>query len=141
MAGEPTSFVLDSFALLAYLDGEAGGATVRDLLKEGEAGSRTLFLSLINLGEILHIIEREQGLTHAQRTLAAIEQLPLTVEPVSPGTVLAAAHLGARYSLAYAGTFAAVAARDHGAVLVTGDAEFEALAKDGFIQVQWLPRK
>lgn len=141
MAGEATSFVLDSFAVLAYLEGEAGGATVRDLLQEGEAGSRTLFLSLINLGEILYIIEREQGLIPAQQALAAIEQLPLTVEPVSRATVLAAANLKARYSVAYADTFAVVAARDHGAVLVTGDPEFEALAKDGIIRVQWLPRK
>ena len=141
MADETPAFVLDSFALLAYLQGEAGRPIVQDLLARAEAGDHAVFLSLINLGEILYIIEREQGLVAAQRALAAVDQLPVAIEPVSRATVLAAAHLKARHSIAYADAFAAVAAREHGAVLVTGDPEFAPLAKAGLVQVQWLPRQ
>ena len=140
MASEATAFVLDSFALLAYLQGEAGQPIVENILAGAEAGDHTVSMSLINLGELLYIIEREQGLIAAQQTLAAVDQLPVAIEPVSRATVLAAAHLKALHSISYADAFAAGAARDHGAVLVTGDPEFEPLVKAGLIQVQWLPR-
>jgi len=134
------SYVLDSFALLAYLQGEPGNTRVKDLLAEAEAGECIIYLSLINLGEILYIIERERSLTLAQRTLAAIDQLPLQIAPVSRATVLAAAHLKARYPISYADAFAVVAAQDHDGVLITGDPEFRSLARDKVVAVDWLPR-
>jgi PIN domain nuclease of toxin-antitoxin system len=48
------NFVLDSFALLAYFQGEPGGTTVRDILKEASAGSVSVMLSVVNLGEIYY---------------------------------------------------------------------------------------
>lgn len=42
--------------------------------------------------------------------------------------MLAAAHLKARHTIAYADAFAIVAAREHAAILVTGDREFEPVA-------------
>lgn len=112
MAGRPAVYVLDSFALLAYLDGEAGMPRVQALLKGAGSGENTLYLSLINLGEVLYIAEREKGLVHAQRTLAALEQLPLEFVPVSRATVLAAAHVKAVHPVSYADAFAVVTARD-----------------------------
>ena len=141
MAAEASVFVLDSFALLAYLQGEVGKPIVQALLAGAEAGTSTVYLSLINLGEVLYIIERKRGLVPAQRALAAIEQLPVKIEPVSRTTVLAAAHLKARHPIAYADAFAIVAAREHAAILVTGDREFEPVAEAGIVQVQWMPRQ
>src|SRR5712692_9260241 len=135
------TFVLDSFALLAYLEGEAGKPVVQALLDGAETGSHTVYLSLINLGEVLYIIERERGLAPAQRALAAVDQLPLKLVPASRATVLAAAHLKARYPIAYADAFAIVAARDHAATVVTGDREFEPVAKAGLVNVQWISRR
>ena len=139
VVGETAAFVLDSFALLAFLQKEAGGPVVQGLLTRAQTGDCSTFLSLINLGEVLYIIEREQSLVAAQRTLSAVEQLPLQIEPISRTTVLAAAHLKAHYPIAYADAFAIVAARERAAVLVTGDPEFEPVAKAGIVQVQWLP--
>jgi predicted nucleic acid-binding protein len=140
VAAEDSAFVLDSFALLAYLEGEAGKPIVQALLTGAEAGTHTVYLSLMNLGEALYIIERERGLVPAQRALAAVDQLPIRLEPISRATVLAAAHLKARHSIAYADAFAIVAARDHAAILVTGDREFEPVAKAGLVNVKWMPR-
>jgi len=141
MAAKPSAYVLDSFALLAYLDGEAGMPRVRTLLAQAQAGTHTLYLSLINLGEVLYIIERERGLVPAQRALAAIDQLPVQMAPVSRATVLAAAHIKAHYPVAYADAFAVVAAQDHRAVLITGDPEFERVADAGWVKVEWLSRR
>ncbi len=99
-----------------------------------------LYLSLINLGEVLYITEREHSRFMALRTLAAIDQLPLHILPVSRTTVLAAAHIKARYAISYSDAFAVVTAQEHQCPLVTGDPEFRAIADDGFIVVEWLAR-
>ncbi len=141
MAGSPAAYVLDSFALLAYLEGEAGMARVRSVLEGAAAQRHTVYLSLINLGEALSITERERGLVEARRTLGAVDQLPLAIVGVSRGTVLAAAHIKARFPISYADAFAVVTAQDHGGVVMTGDREFEPLAAAGIIAVAWLPRR
>lgn len=113
MPTKPSAYALDSFALLAYLEGEAGRPRVKELLRGAETGAHTLYLSLVNLGEILYIIERENNLFLAQRALAAIDQLPLRIVPASRATVLAAAHVKARYPISYADAFAVVTAQMH----------------------------
>lgn len=111
---------------------------VRDLLTQARAGQTQVFASLINLGEVVYIVERERGLTNAHRVLAVMDQLPITFEPITRPTVLAAAHLKARFPLAYADAFAAVTAQNLRATLVTGDKEFMPLAEAGLVSVEWL---
>jgi ribonuclease VapC len=133
------AYVLDSFALLAYFEGEVGMARVRGVLERAEARDDRVFLSLINLGEVLYITERERGLAAARRTLAAVDELPIDLVPVSRDTVLDAAHIKARFPIAYADAFAAVTARHLGGVVMTGDPEFRHLAEAGVVDVEWLP--
>lgn len=142
MAGSPAAaYVLDSFALLAYFDGEPGMERVRSILAGAEARHHIAYVSLINLGEVLYITERERGLVEARRILGAVDQLPLEIVGVSRTTVLAAAHIKARFPIAYADAFAVVTAQEHGAIVVTGDSEFQTLADAGVIDVVWLPRR
>ena len=141
MAAEPTSYALDSFALLAYLEGEAGRSRVRELLKGAVSGSHLVYLSLISLGEVLYITERERSLFAAHRALAAVDQLPLQIVPCPSATVLAAAHIKARYPISYADAFAVVTAQSFHSVLLTGDPEFHSVADDNLIAVEWLPRQ
>ena len=141
MAVESSGYVLDSFALLAYLEGEAGKSRVKALMNGAEFGRYSVYISLINLGEVMYIIEREKDLHVAQRTLAAVDQLPLQIVPVSRSAVLAAAHVKASYPISYADAFAVSTAQDYHCVLLTGDPEFRALEADGLIAVEWLPRR
>ena len=138
MSASAGPYVLDSFAMLAYLGGEDGMARVRALLLDCTRGRCRVYLSLINLGEVLYITERELGITRAQEALAAIDQLPIEVVPASREAVLAAAHIKAAHPVAYADAFAVAAAMEHGATVVTGDPEFEAVK--GLVQVEWLPQ-
>ena len=133
------TYVLDSFALLAYLEEEPGMPKVRSVLEGAHAKRHAVCLSLINLGEVLYITERERGGDAARRTLAAVDELPLELVPVSRTTVQAAAHIKARFSISYADAFAVVAAQDSGGVVITGDPEFRPLANSGLITVEWLP--
>jgi predicted nucleic acid-binding protein len=134
---EPTIFVLDSFALLAYLQDEAAASRVEKLLDNAVRGKHLLLLSLINLGEILYITERKGGVAKAQDTLALIQQLPLEIRSVNEQTIFAAAHIKANYSISYADSFAVVTAIDANAVIITSDPEFQSV--ETLVKVEWLP--
>lgn len=141
MPNNAAAYVLDSFAVLAYFEGEPGMARVRTLLAEAAKGALRLHLSVINLGEILYIVEREHGLVAAQRTLAALDQLPVQIQSADRNVVLAAARLKARYSVSYADAFAVVVAHEQQAVLLTGDPEFKPLEAEGILKVEWLSHR
>jgi len=129
-------FVLDSYALLAYLGGEVGEGRVKEILQDASLGESCALISLINLGEVVYITERERGLAKAQEVLAIIEQLSVEILPVDRQTVLAAAHVKAQYPVAYADAFAITAAQIHDGVVLTGDPEFEAV-KD-IVRIEWI---
>ena len=139
MANKESAYVLDSFAVLAYLEGELSADRVRVILQEAYAGRCQVFMSIINLGEVLYITEREQGLTKAQTALAAIEQLPIKILPATQQVVFASAHIKAQYRISYADAFAIAAAQEHGGAVVTGDPEFKQV-KDS-VRIEWLVAK
>ncbi|GAB4398732.1 MAG: hypothetical protein OHK0052_21930 [Anaerolineales bacterium] len=136
---EPARFVLDSFALLAFLQGEAGMTYVKQVFLQAESGTAQIFLSRINLGEILYLIEREQGQAQARKTLAYIQSLPIQLLEITPAAVLHAAHLKANHRITYANAFAATAAHQQHATLLTGNPEFNSLTDH--IRIEWLPRE
>ena len=136
MSDSATVSILDSYALLAYLGGEVGEGRVKEILHDASFGESRALMSLINLGEVAYITERERGLAKAQEVLAMVEQLPIKILPVDRQTVLAAAHVKANFPVAYADAFAIVAVQEHEGTLITGDPEFESV-KD-IVQVEWI---
>ena len=139
MSIEAACFALDSFALLAFLENEAGTARVSEVLKAAEKDLCQVFLSWINLGEVLYITEREQGEHTARKVLGAIQALPIQMIEATPQVILDTAHIKATHRLSYADAFAVVAARDNGATLLTGDPEFKSV--ESLIQIEWLSGK
>lgn len=135
MAGK-SNYVLDSFALLAYLQGEASMPRVQEALDNAQHGLANVFMCIINLGETLYIIEREQGMAKAHEALAAIQILPMEILPAENQTVLNAAHIKANHALSYADAFAVVCAINMQGIVLTGDKEFESV--QSLIQVEWL---
>lgn len=131
------TFILDSFAMLAYLAGEPGMPYVRSILRDAECGNCRVLLSLINLGEVLYITEREAGIARAREALAGIEQLPIHLLPVERDAVLAAAHVKARFRVSYADAFAVAAALQHDGIVVTGNPEFHTVER--LVSLEWLP--
>jgi predicted nucleic acid-binding protein len=135
MAEQPV-FVLDTFALLAYLQDETGASRVETLLEKAAKEKCRLCISIINLGEMLYIIERREGVAKTQDALALIRQLPLEILPADEQAVFAAAHIKASHTLSYADAFAVASAIQENAVVVTSDAEFETVAS--LVAVEWL---
>jgi ribonuclease VapC len=129
-------FVLDSFALLAFLGGGAGEARIKEILTAASRGEYRVLLSLINLGEVAYITERERGLAKAQAVLAIIEQLSVEILPFDRQIVLDAAHIKAHLPVAYADAFAIAAAQTHAGVVLTGDPEFKSV--EDIVRVEWI---
>ncbi len=107
-------------------------------MEQARQGKCRVGMSIINLGEVVSITEREQGLPKAQEVLAAAEQLPVRILPADSSAVLAAAHIKARRRLSFADAFAAAAAETQGAILLTGDPEFAGVQAD--IRIEWLAK-
>ena len=132
-------FLLDSWAILAYLKKESpADLRVLELLAEARENKVKLFLSVINLGEIYYIVGRTRGEETAQYVLDEIKRLPIEILPVAQADVLAAARWKMQYPMAYADAFAASAAQDLQAILLTGDPELLAL-KD-LLEIEILKR-
>lgn len=117
-------YVLDTCVVLAWLQGEQGGQTISRLLTQAGRDEVELFISLLNLGEVLYILERDDSLHAAQEALSVPDSLPLRQEPADRALALQAAHCRARYRMPYPDCFAFSLAENYGAVLVTGDPEF-----------------
>ena len=129
-------YLLDSFALLAYLNDEAGKTRVQALLSLAEERKCRLVMCMVNLGEVLYITERKCGLPLAQSVLALVESLPVELLDASRDLVLDAAHVKAHHVLSYADAYAVAAAMRERAVVLTGDPEFETV--EDLIKVEWL---
>jgi ribonuclease VapC len=139
MTDEPTGYVFDSFALLAYFGNEPGAETVEQLLRQAQDQTITLHLSLMNLGEVYYITRRERGRDVAVATLALIDQLPIYQQAIDRPRVLAAATLKASHAISYADAFAAALAQQLHGPVVTGDPEFHKVA--ALVEILWLPQR
>jgi predicted nucleic acid-binding protein len=135
VTNRPT-YLLDSFALLAYLNDEPGGKRVQEILELAKGHKCRLVMSLINLGEVLYLTERTRGLPTAQSVQALVESLPLDLLEASRDLIFDAAHIKASHALSYADAFAIASAIRENAIILTGDPEYE--AADDLVKVEWL---
>lgn len=138
MAKSQPHFILDTFALLAYLQGENDGIRVREILQDANNGKAGVSMSVINLGETLYMTERRKGAREAQEVLASIRQMPIRILPADEQTVLDAAHIKANHAVSYADSFTIVAAMSEGGIILTGDPEFESV--ESLVKVEWLQK-
>ena len=132
-------YILDAFALMAYLKGEPAAQRIRDLFGDGEKGKCHINLSIINLGEVLYNMERNYGLSKAHEALTIIQSLPIEILPADHQTVFAAAHIKANHPISYAAAFVVVAAQTLDGTIMTGDPEFQDITE--LAQIEWLTRK
>jgi predicted nucleic acid-binding protein len=141
MVVEINSYVLDSYAVIGYLEDEPFANWLKQLLLSARKGKCRLYLHAIQLGEVYYIILREQGKPIADLAYARIKDFPITIiDTINEKLLLSAASLKANFPMSYADTFAAALARMHSAVLLTGDPEFKALEEKKLLAVKWLSR-
>jgi ribonuclease VapC len=135
----PDEYVLDSFAVLAYLQDEPAAVRVQDVLDAAARREVVCRFSAINAGEVAYTVERRAGREGVRRFLASLDQVSITIVEVIWERILAAAHVKARHPLSYADAFAVALAQEYGATLLTGDPEFRSV--EGAVRIEWLPQR
>ena len=128
--------LLDSFALLAFLNKEKGFEKVRDLMRTAEASGELLLMNEINIGEVYYITAKERSLEKAEEVLHRLETLPIQRVSNAFAEVLAAARIKAQFPISYADAFAVMTALRSNARVVTGDPEFHAVAH--LVEILWI---
>lgn len=129
-------YVLDSFALMAHFGGEQGGQKVLELLEQAESDEITLAMSLINVGELIYLMSREQGRKKAETMLDDLQILPILFFDATEERIIASAWIKSEYAVSYADSFAISLTQELNAILVSGDPEFESI--EHIVKMLWL---
>ena len=128
--------VLDSYALLVYLEKEPGFELVQKLLIDSSKGKINLFLSSINWGEIIYIVEREYGHKKSEEIIELLDTFPIEIVSIDTNFSRSAARFKAHNAMSFADCFAAALAEQKKCCVLTGDSEFKQVEKQ--IQIKWI---
>lgn len=126
---------MDANAILRYLDpgSASGGDKVRRLFEEAADNQARLWMSVINMGEVLYILMKRAGEEIAFKHVRAIQQVISLVDADWEQTVQAAI-LKHHYKLGYADSYAAALAIERKATLVSADTAFRKLGR----RIRWM---
>lgn len=128
--------VIDSYSLIAYLEGEAGADRMIELFRVARDSGRDLLLSVINWGEVYYVTLREAGRERADEVAHLISTLPIEIVPADLDLTRQAATFKSSKKMSYADCFAAALAKLRKAELVTGDKEFRQV--EGELKILWI---
>jgi ribonuclease VapC len=131
-----TRRLLDSYAILAFLNDEEGAQRVAGFLDDAVETGAALLVNEINVGEVYYIVAKHRSEDAAEEVLLHLERIPLELVSNTFDDVLEAARLKARFPLSYADAFALATAIRFDARLVTGDPEFE--TAEDLVDVDWI---
>jgi predicted nucleic acid-binding protein len=132
-------YVLDTSAILAYVQDEPGAARVHSLLVEARAGRCHIGISFATISEVYYIVCQKQDVAFARELVVLIKELPVEIVQSNERIALAAGRFKASYRLSFADAFIAATAMEKNAVLVHKDPEFEPLAAS--VALEALPYK
>ena len=129
-------YILDSYALIAYFEGEKGAETVAGIFKDALADKAEVFVCVVNWGEMYYIALREGGEDRAELYKSTLAKYPITIIEANKELTLQAARYKAFQKISYADAYAAALTKLRKAELVTGDKEFKPLEKE--IMIHWI---
>jgi len=131
--------LLDSYALLAYLNKEGGFEKVRNVLANAQKSGLPVLMNELNVGETYYILYRNRGHEQAEYFLdAVLAGLPISMISNDFNAVISAARIKARHALSFADCFAVATAQQENAVILTGDPEFKDV--ENLVELDWLTK-
>jgi uncharacterized protein len=131
------NYILDAWALVAWLEEENGHLRVDELFNKAQRQEVKLAISIVNFGEVFYRTAKQYGIEEAIRTEKRLRALSINIiAPVEEKLVMRAAMFKAQYPISYADAFAAALAEQEKATLLTGDPDFKRVEK--IIKIEWL---
>jgi ribonuclease VapC len=135
-ASKTKAFVLDSWAVIAYLEDEPSAEKIDEIIGGAHESGTPLLITVINAGEVWYTVAREVSTEAADQSFKDIADLGINIIEADWNLTLQAARFKAKSRIAYADCFAAALAKREGAPLVTGDLEFKRVERD--IPIIWV---
>lgn len=120
-------WLLDTSALLALRDNEAGAEHVAALLRQAINGHGMVLACFMSRMEVLDRVWKDEDERQARLADAQIQSLPICWVAANDSLLEQAAAIKACHALSVADAWIAAAARQEGAVLVHKDPEFQAI--------------
>ncbi len=136
MPKKPKAIVLDSWAIIAYLEDETAAEKIADLIADAHEQEIPLLMSVVNAGEVWYIAAREASVTDADASIKQLRDLGIELVDVDWELAKSAGYFKSRNKMSYADCFAAALTRQRKAHLATGDQEFKQLEQE--INISWL---
>ncbi len=136
MARKAKAYVLDTWAVIAYLEDEPSGEQVEELIASAHEEQVPIYMSVVNVGEVWYTLARKVSEQDANASVKSLHDLRIQFEDADWILTQEAARFKSHNKMSYADCFAAALAKAKKAELVTGDKEFKLL--EGEIRISWL---
>ncbi len=136
MAKKAKAYVLDSWAVVAYLEDEPSAERIEELIATAHEEQIPIYMSVVSVGEVWYTLAREVSEKEASAGVKMLRDMRIQFENVDWEITQIAARIKSQNKMSYADAFAAALAKIKKADLVTGDNEFKPL--DGSIRILWV---
>jgi predicted nucleic acid-binding protein len=134
------TYVLDSSAILRYLDGEAGSDRVADIIKSHMAGRCEAVVSALHWGEVAGIVCKRRGMQGMDLALSRLSALGLKIVAVDGARGVRAALIKLKRTIPYVDAFGIeLAAESRERIFVTADFDSKPAGRD--CKIEFLPAK
>jgi predicted nucleic acid-binding protein len=133
-------YVLDSSALLRYLDDEAGAVRVSEIIKSHLAGKCEAVISALHWGEVAGITCKLHGRPAMELVLSRLSSFGLLIIAAGADRAVRSALIKLKRKIPYVDAFGIELAsdlRDH--IFVTADFDFKPASRD--VAIEFLPAK
>jgi predicted nucleic acid-binding protein len=133
-------YVLDSSAVLRYLDGDAGSDRISEIITAHLAGECEAVISSLHWGEIAGHTCKKRGRAGMDLALSRLAAFGIAVVPVDAGRAVRAALIRVKTSVPYVDAFGVeLTAESRERVFVTADFDFKLASGD--VRIEFLPTK
>jgi predicted nucleic acid-binding protein len=134
------TYVLDSSAILRYLDNEAGAERVAEIIKSHLAGRCAAMISALHWGEIAGITCKAHGKSATELVLSRLSAFGFEVIPADAERAVRASLIKLKRQIPYVDAFGVeLAAEERDRVFVTADFDFKPASRD--VKIELLPAK
>jgi predicted nucleic acid-binding protein len=134
------TYVLDSSAILRYLDNEAGAERVAEIIKSHLAGRCAVMISALHWGEIAGITGKAHGSGAMELVVSRLSAFGFEVVPADAERAVRASLIKLKRQIPYVDAFGVeLAAEGRDRVFVTADFDFKAAIRE--VKIEFLPAK
>ena len=134
------TYVLDSSAILRYLDDEAGAGRVSEIIKSHLAGRCEAIISALHWGEVAGITCKIHGRQARDLVLSRLSAFGFQIVAADADRAVRASLVKIKRNIPYVDAFGVELAADlRDCVLVTADFDFKPASRD--VKIEFLPAK